>query len=87
MLADLASRDEMGQARCEKFRDGLGGDLQIVGGGELVQVSEREAAPGSAENSEPGGSVYGVEQGAGERQGVEDFGALAKGNEVYGAKG
>ena len=52
-----------------------------------MEVCEREAAPGGAEDAEPGDAVEGVEQGAGEGESVEDFGAGGEFFEVDGAEG
>ena len=55
--------------------------------GERVQVGQREAAPGSAQNGERGDAVGGVKQGAGERGEVEDLLALAEGVDLDRAEG
>jgi ribosomal protein S12 methylthiotransferase accessory factor YcaO len=52
-----------------------------------VQVVEGEAAPGSAENAKPRDAVLGVEQGAGESDGIADLGAVMESFEIDGAEG
>ena len=80
-------RAEQMEALGEQFGDGAGEELGIVGAGEGVQVGEREAAPGSAENTEPGDAVEGIEEGAGEGERVEDFGAGGELFKIDGAEG
>ena len=53
-----------------------GSGWAAVGDGE--EVGEAEAAPRGVEDGEPGDAVGGVEERAGEGEGVEDFGALAE---------
>ena len=67
--------------------DGVALEGGIVGPGEGVQVGEREAAPGGAQDGEGGDSVGGMKQSAGERGEVEDLLAVAEGFDLDGAEG
>ena len=59
----------------------------VVAAGEGVQVGQREAAPGSAQDGKRGGAVGWVEQSAGERGEVEDLLSLAEGLNLNRAEG
>ena len=52
-----------------------------------MQIVEREAAPGSAKKAQPGNAVVGIEQGAGQGERVEDFGAGCEFFEIDGTEG
>ena len=51
-----------------------------------MEVVESEAAPGGAEDAEPGDAVLGIEQSAGQGEGVEDFGAGSEFFQIDGAE-
>ena len=57
-----------------------------MGAGETVQIVERKSAPGRAQNSQPRHAVLGIEQGAGEAQCIENFGAVFQFFKLDGAK-
>jgi len=59
--------------------DGVALEGGVVAASEGVQVGQREAAPGSAQNGKRGDAVGGVQQGAGERGEVEHLLALTEG--------
>jgi hypothetical protein len=75
------------QAFGEQLRHRPGEQARIVGAGEAVQVVKRKPAPGSAQNAQPGHAVLGIEQGAGQGERVEDFGAGSELFEIDGAEG
>jgi len=52
-----------------------------------VKVGEGEAAPRGAKCAEPGDAVDGIEEGAGQSEGVEDFRAGRELFEVDGTEG
>jgi hypothetical protein len=66
-------------ALCHEALDGVALEGWVVAASERMQVGERKAAPGSAQEGERGDAVGGVEQGAGERGEVEDLLALIEG--------
>ena len=61
--------------------------LRLVVAGERVQVVEREAAPGGAQDAQPCHAVLGIEQGAGQGERVQHFGAGGKLFQFDGAEG
>ncbi len=74
-------------ALVDEVEDGSFGEGGIVLPGEQVEVDEGEAAPGRAQEGQPGGAVGGVEEGAGEGDEVEDLLALGEGFDLDGAVG
>ena len=75
------------QAFGKQLGDRPGEQGWIIGAGEPVQVVEGQAAPGSAQNTQPGYPVAGIEQRTGQSQSVKDFGPGGELFEFNGAEG
>ena len=66
---------------------GCDGTRCFVGAGDGVKFGETEAAPRRTQNTEPGDAVFGIEESAGEGDGIEDFGAVVEVLKFDGAEG
>ena len=83
----LAFGAEEVAARGDDGGEGVACGVGVAVAGEGEEVGEGEAAPRGVQDGEPGCAVGGVEEGAGEGEGVEDFGALVEVFDVEGAEG
>src|SRR5580658_2022672 len=58
----------------------------MVGAGEEMEVGKSETAPGGTQHGKPCDAVHGMEQGAGEREKIEEFLAFGQMFDVDGAE-
>ena len=65
-------------ATLDEFEHGEGGERTVILAGEDEEIGEGETTPGGTEESEPCGSIRGVEQGAGKGEKVKDFVAFVE---------
>ena len=61
--------------------------LLVIRARESVQIGERKAAPRRAQNAQPRHAVFAIEQRSGQRQSVDDLGAILQGLQFDGAEG
>ena len=73
-------------AEFDKFRNGRVPECRVVRAGELMQIGERESAPGRAQDREPRDAIHGVQQRAREGAEIEQFLAFGKVLDFNGAK-
>jgi len=78
---------EQREAFGEQFRNGPGKQDGIVGAGEQMQVVERQAAPGCAQNSQQAARSYGLSSAPSQCQGVQDLGASGELSSSMARKG
>ena len=71
----------------EALRNERGDGGVGVFAGEGEEIGERETAPRSAQDGEPGDAVRGMQQCVGEGESVLDFRSFVEGVEVEGAEG
>ena len=83
----LTIRGEQVQVAIDKLKDRHGSEGAMVGASEDVEVGESEAAPGRAQNGEPGDAVHGMQEGAGEREQIAELLAGGEGIDFNGAEG
>ena len=67
--------------------EGFGGGFGRAAAGDGEEVGETETAPRGVQDGEPGDAVGGMQQSAGEGEGVEDFGTVVEGFDFEGAEG
>ena len=59
----------------------------IVCTGDSMKFGKAQAAPRRAQNAKPRNSVFGIEHGAGERSGIQNFGTIFQVLKFDGTKG